>query len=72
MQVPTNTFSAFASENRDINAAKANTNTNTMIAVVFLFICVKNSRKTGMSKIVTARQTAMIFATRDILSLEKR
>jgi N-acyl-L-homoserine lactone synthetase len=65
-------LSAFASVNSVISVAKANTKANTMIAVVFLLMCVKNSRKTGISKIVTARQTAMIFATRDIFSLEKR
>jgi N-acyl-L-homoserine lactone synthetase len=72
VQVPIKMLSAFASVNSVISVAKANTKANTMIAVVFLLMCVKNSRKTGISKIVTARQTAMIFATRDIFSLEKR
>jgi N-acyl-L-homoserine lactone synthetase len=66
------TLSALAPVNRDISVAKANTNIRIMTEVIFLVICVKNSRKTGISKIVTATQTAMIFATRDTFSLEKK
>jgi N-acyl-L-homoserine lactone synthetase len=70
--VPTNTLSILAPVNRDIRVAKARTNTRTMTEVFLLLISVWYSRKTGISKIVTATQTAMSFATSSILAREKK
>jgi hypothetical protein len=56
----------------DMKTAKASTKTRTMTEVVFLLISVRNSRKIGMSRMPTTRQTAMIWAKREILVLEKR
>jgi N-acyl-L-homoserine lactone synthetase len=70
--VATNTLSTLAPVNTDISVANPKTNTSTMAEVTFLLILVKKSKNTGMRTIVTATQTAMIFPTRVILSVEKK
>jgi len=67
-----NTFSTFAPVYRDMSNANVRTNANTIREVASLPISVKYRRKTGISNIVTARQTPMSFATRAIFVPEKK
>ena len=71
VQVPTKTVSVFAPIS-DINTAKASTKTNINIEVCFLLIFVRNNRKTGISRMMMTRQIAIIWATSEIFTLEKR
>jgi hypothetical protein len=56
--VPRDTVSTPALVSNDVSVANANTNAKTIPATASLFICVKYNRKIGISKIVTATQTA--------------
>jgi hypothetical protein len=53
VQVPINTTSAPAPVNSDMSAAKASTKASTIPATAPLLICVRYSRKIGISKTVT-------------------
>lgn len=71
MQVPINITSAPASVNSDMSTTKASTKASTIPATALLLICVRYSRKIGISKAVTATQTAMSLPTMAILDREK-
>jgi hypothetical protein len=71
-QVPTNTVSTPALVSNDTSIAKVSTNAKTMPETAPLLIDVKYKRKIGISKIVTATQTAASLPTKAILALEKK
>ena len=71
-QVLTNTVSAPELVNNDISVANANTNASSIPETALLLIWVKYRRNIGISKMVTATQTAASLPTKAIFTLEKK
>lgn len=70
-QVARKTVSAFACASRDISMAKAKTKIKTSEVAIFLFMVIKESIKTGSSKMATESKIAISFATMMIFFFEK-
>jgi hypothetical protein len=70
--VLTNTVSAPELVNNDIRVVNVNTNASIIPATALLLIWVKYRRNIGISKMVTAAQTAASLATKAIFALEKK
>jgi hypothetical protein len=70
--VPRNTISTPTLINSDMSAANASTKASSIPATALLLIGVKYRMKMGISRIVTAMQTAISLPTNAIFTPEKK